>query len=164
MGIDLIRCPDESSRGVILAFGIKENFLHMTKSAEKAIRGKIIRLQIISSNGSVSVQLQSGTLSGRLPGKALLSGLKLMVIYKLFFPILKNPLFIKKRDSLMLFIQNFHFLITILQYPILKFCIRSMYRQTINISVCRYSIANKRLLLRTCRCSIIKTGSGIFSL
>ena len=47
----------------------------------------------------------------------------------------------------MLFIQNFHFLITILQYPILKFCIRSMYRQTINISVCWNSIANKRLLL-----------------
>ena len=164
MGIDLIRCPDEGSRGVILAFGIKENFLHMAKSAEKTIRGKVIYLQIISSNGSISVQLQSGTPSGRLPGKALLSGLKLMVIYKLFFPILKNSLFIKKRDGLMLFIQNFHFLITILQNPIFKFCIRSMYRQTINISVCRYSIANKRFLLRTRRGSIIKTGSGILSL
>ena len=97
MGIDLIRCPDEGSRGVILAFGIKENFLHMTKSAEKDDKGQeVIRLQIISSNGSVSVQLQSGTPSGRLPGKALLSGLKLMVIYKLFFPILKNSLFYKE--------------------------------------------------------------------
>ena len=94
MSIDLLLGPDEGGGRIILALGSTEDRFHMSETAVKPVGRQAVCFQIAGHNSGITIQLHTPAPAGGFPGKTLLSGLKLMIVHKLFLFILINPFFI----------------------------------------------------------------------